>query len=227
MSSAKGHEYMLNHYLGTHHNDIADEVAGEVVEDIIYREKAPSGKMDLVVDLNFRMDTSALYSDIVLPAASWYEKADLNSTDLHSFIHPLSEAVAPVWEAKTDWQIFRCIAEQVSKLAKHHLPTPVTDLVNVPLQHDSADEITQPTMKDWAKGECEPIPGKTMHKMVLVERDYTKIHDKYIALGERLLNSTLGAHGNSYMADDVYKEMQADKRHVQRFNGTELPSVRD
>ena len=227
MSSAKGHEYMLNHYLGTHHNDIADEVAGEVVEDIIYREKAPSGKMDLVVDLNFRMDTSALYSDIVLPAASWYEKADLNSTDLHSFIHPLSEAVAPVWEAKTDWQIFRCIAEQVSKLAKHHLPTPVTDLVNVPLQHDSADEITQPTMKDWAKGECEPIPGKTMHKMVLVERDYTKIHDKYIALGERLLNSTLGAHGNSYMADDVYKEMQADKRHVQRFNGTELPSVRE
>jgi len=49
--------------------------------------------MDLVVDLNFRMDTSALYSDIVLPAASWYEKADLNSTDMHSFIHPLSAAI--------------------------------------------------------------------------------------------------------------------------------------
>ncbi len=227
MSSAKGHEYMLNHYLGTHHNDIADEVAGSMVEDIIYREKAPSGKMDLVVDINFRMDTSALYSDIVLPTASWYEKADLNSTDLHSFIHPLSEAVAPVWEAKTDWQIFQAIARKVSELAKHYLPQPVTDLVNVPLQHDSADEITQPTIQDWAKGECEPIPGKTMHKMVLVERDYTRIHDKYIALGERLLNSTLGAHGNSYMADDVYKEMQADKRHVQRFNGTDLPSVRE
>ena len=39
--------------------------------------------------------TSALYSDIVLPAATWYEKADLNSTDMHSFIHPLSEAVPP------------------------------------------------------------------------------------------------------------------------------------
>ncbi|MDP6908700.1 MAG: molybdopterin-dependent oxidoreductase, partial [Flavobacteriales bacterium] len=93
MSSAKGHEYMLNHYLGTHHNDIADEVAGEIVTDINYREKSPSGKMDLVIDVNFRMDTSALYSDIVLPTASWYEKADLNSTDMHSFIHPLSEAV--------------------------------------------------------------------------------------------------------------------------------------
>lgn len=227
MSSAKGHEYMLNHYLGTHHNDIADEVAGDVVQDIIYRESAPSGKMDLVVDINFRMDTSALYSDIVLPTASWYEKADLNSTDMHSFIHPLSEAVPPVWEAKTDWQIFQTIARKVSELSKHYLPQPVTDLVNVPLQHDSADEITQPNLKDWAKGECEPIPGKTMHKIVLVERDYTRIYDKYISLGERLLNSALGAHGNSFMADDVYREMQEDKRHVQIFDGKELPSVRE
>ena len=58
------------------------------MHEVTWHEKAPLGKMDLVVDLNFRMDTSALYSDIVLPAATWYEKADLNSTDMHSFIHP-------------------------------------------------------------------------------------------------------------------------------------------
>ena len=29
--------------------------------------------MDLVVDLNFRIDTSALYSDVVLPSATWYQ----------------------------------------------------------------------------------------------------------------------------------------------------------
>ena len=92
MSSAKGHEYFLKHYLGTHTNLIAKERAEGVAQDVVWRE-APEGKLDLVVDLNFRMDTSALYSDIVLPAATWYEKADLNSTDIHSFIHPLSEAV--------------------------------------------------------------------------------------------------------------------------------------
>ncbi len=227
MSSAKGHEYMLNHYLGTHHNDIADEVAGPMVNDIVYRDKSPSGKMDLVVDINFRMDTSALYSDIVLSTASWYEKADINSTDMHSFIHPLSEAVPPVWEAKTDWQIFQIIAQKVSELAKHHLPTPVTDIVNVPLQHDSADEITQTSIQDWSKGECEPIPGKTMHKIVTVERDYTKIYDKYISLGGNMNTKTLGAHGNSYMADDVYAEMIEDKRHVQRIDGKDLPSLRE
>jgi hypothetical protein len=57
---------------------------------VTYRDEAPEGKLDLVVDINFRMDTSALYSDIVLPTASWYEKDDLNTTDMHSFIHPLS-----------------------------------------------------------------------------------------------------------------------------------------
>ena len=84
-SSAKGHEYFLRHYLGTHSNAIADEVAQESVQEVDWRESAPQGKMDLVVDLNFRMDTSALYSDVILPSASWYEKNDLNTTDLHSY----------------------------------------------------------------------------------------------------------------------------------------------
>jgi len=97
MASAKGHEFFLKHYLGTHHNDIAQECADGSVKEINTSQKAPEGKFDLIVDLNFRMDTSALYSDIVLPAATWYEKADLNSTDMHSFIHPLSEAVPPCW----------------------------------------------------------------------------------------------------------------------------------
>ena len=227
MSSAKGHEYMLNHYLGTHHNDIADEVAGESVQDIVYKDQAPSGKMDLVIDINFRMDTSALYSDIVLPTASWYEKADLNSTDLHSFIHPLSAAIPPVWESKTDWQIFQIIAQKVSEMAKTHLNQPVTDLVNIPLSHDSIDEISQPKLQDWSKGECEPIPGKTMHKMKLVERDYTLIYQKFISLGDGVAKNGLGAHGNHYMCDDIYAEMLENKNHVQEFNGQEYPSLKE
>ncbi|MCZ2131246.1 MAG: nitrate reductase subunit alpha [Bacteroidia bacterium] len=226
MSSAKGHEYMLDHYLGTHNNKIADEVAQPHVHELIWRE-APKGKMDLIVDINFRMDTSALYSDIVLATASWYEKADINSTDLHSFIHPLSAAVAPVWESKSDWQIFQALAKKVSELACVHLPEPVKDVVNAPLSHDSADEITQPRMLDWAKGECEPVPGKSMHKLVFIDRDYTQIYNKYISLGPNMNSKPLGAHGVSYMAEDVYNEMILDKRHVQKVNGVEYPSIKE
>jgi nitrate reductase / nitrite oxidoreductase, alpha subunit len=225
MSSAKGHEYMLDHYLGTHTNKIADEVAKDQVSEIEWRD-APKGKMDLVIDINFRMDTSALYSDIVLPTASWYEKADINSTDMHSFIHPLSAAVPPVWEAKTDWDIFQTIAKTVSELAKTHYPDPVMDLVNVPLSHDSDDEITQPKLLDWGKGECEPIPGKTMHKIVLVERDYTKIYNKFISLGPNMRKKELGAHGNTYMAADFYEKMLLDRSHIQKWDGQEYPSLK-
>lgn len=226
-TSAKGHEYFLDHYLGTHSNKIADEVAGESVKDIVFKEKGASGKMDLVVDINFRMDTSALYSDIVLPTASWYEKADINSTDMHSFIHPLSEAIPPVWEAKTDWQIFQALAKKVSELAPTHLPDKMKDVVNIPLSHDSKDEISQTKLQDWSKGECEPIPGKTMHKIAFVERDYTKIYDKFISLGTGIAKNGLGAHGNHYMCEDVYDEMLDHRQHIQKWDdGTEYPSLK-
>ncbi|MFN3491401.1 MAG: molybdopterin-dependent oxidoreductase, partial [Anaerolineales bacterium] len=86
-ASAKGQEYFFKHYLGAHHQFISEEVDKDTFKEVVWREQAPEGKFDLVVNINFRMDTTALYSDIVLPTASWYEKDDLNSTDMHSFIH--------------------------------------------------------------------------------------------------------------------------------------------
>lgn len=227
MGSMKGHEYALKHYLGTHSNRIASD-AEQRPEEVAWHEIAPEGKMDLVVDLNFRMDSSALYSDIVLPAASWYEKADLNSTDLHSFIHPLSAAIAPVWESKTDWEIFRLIAQATSDLAKTHFPGLHKDIVCSPLSHDAPGEIAQPAVKDWYKGECEAIPGKTMHQISIVERDFTKLYDKYITLGENVGKSGLGAHGNHYACDDTYQEMLASSHFPKEKLGDKLyPSLRE
>ncbi len=206
-TSSKGHEFFLNHYLGTHTNIDGEEVAKDLVKEVKWYEEAPTGKMDLVVDINFRMDTSALYSDIVLPTASWYEKTDLNSTDMHTFIHPLSPAIAPVWESKTDWAIFRNIAEKVSELSEKHFPHPFMDVVTLPLSHDSADEITQKDIKDWTKGECEAIPGKTMYKIVPVERDYTKLYKKFCSLGPNVAKDGVGAHGVKYEVADFYEGM--------------------
>ncbi|MDL1897298.1 nitrate reductase subunit alpha, partial [Anaerolineae bacterium CFX7] len=193
-ASAKGHEYFLRHYLGTHNNVIAEEHAKNTVQTVKFREPAPRGKMDLVVDLNFRMDSSALYSDIVLPAAFWYEKNDLNSTDLHSFIHPLGQAVPPVWESKTDWEIFKAFSKKVSELAPSVFAEPLQDLVMGPLKHDTPDELAQPKVQDWRAGECEAIPGQTMPHFQIVERDYANLYNKYISLGPNI--RTDGVSGN-------------------------------
>jgi nitrate reductase alpha subunit len=224
--SMKGQEYALKHYLGTHNNTIATDQ--EPTQEIKWHEEAPTGKMDLVVDLNFRMDSSALYSDIVLPTASWYEKADINTTDMHSFIHPLSEAVPPVWEAKTDWDIFKGIAKATSEVAKVHMPEPVKDVVTLPLGHDTADEIAQSSIKDWYKGECEAIPGKTMHKIAVEERDYTKIYDKFVTLGRNFREKGGGAHGSSYACDDIYDEMvNSNHFHTIEYEGEKYPSLKE
>jgi nitrate reductase alpha subunit len=224
MASAKGHEYFLKHYLGTHTNAIAEELAQDSVREVAWHERAPQGKMDLVVDLNFRMDTSALYSDIVLPAATWYEKADLNSTDMHSFIHPLSAAVPPCWESKSDWQIFRSVARKFSELAAKHFPVPVKDLVASPLAHDTPAEIAQPALQDWKRGEVEAIPGKTMPGLRVVERDYKNLYNQFISYGPLVRQNGLGAHGTAYAVEDVYDATLLEHPTVS-FNGKEFPSL--
>jgi nitrate reductase alpha subunit len=224
MASAKGHEYFLKHYLGTHTNLIAQDVAKDVVREVAWHENAPIGKMDLVVDLNFRMDSSALYSDIILPAATWYEKADLNSTDLHTFIHPLSAAVSPCWESRSDWDIFKAVASRVAELAKVHLPEPVRDIVAAPLAHDTPAEMAQPQIQDWAAGDVEPIPGKTMPNLRVVTRDYTKLYTQYVAFGPLARSMGLGAHGTSYQIDDVYDDALVTLPTVE-VDGEKRPSL--
>ncbi len=83
--------------------------------------------LDLIVDINYRMDTTALYSDVVLPAASYYEKTDLNSTDCHSFIHPFSKVLDPLFESRTDWDIFAALAKKIADVARDRGLAPFED----------------------------------------------------------------------------------------------------
>ncbi len=73
--------------------------------------------LDLIVNINYRMDTTALYSDIVLPAASYYEKTDINSTDCHTYIHPFGKVLDPLYESKTDWDVFKALVKKVQEVA--------------------------------------------------------------------------------------------------------------
>lgn len=187
-NSAKGDEYFLKHVLGTDHAVTAAEAPEHLrPKDIVWRDKAPEGKLDLVCTLDFRMTSSTLMSDVILPAATWYEKHDINTTDMHPFIHPFTPAINPPWQAKTDWAIFQLLADKLSEFAARHLGTR-TDVVAVPLMHDSPDAMATPhgTVRDWKTGEVDPIPGVTLPKLIMVERDYTKIGEKYGAIGPLL-----------------------------------------
>ncbi len=203
-SSGKGHEYFLKHLLGTQHGvqgkDLGEE-GGQRPEEVVFREDAPEGKLDLLVAIDFRMSTTAVYADVVLPTATWYEKNDLNTSDMHPFIHPLSKAVDPAWGARSDWEIFKGIAKSFSEVSEGHLGTE-TDVVLVPLQHDTPGELGQPLdVKDWKKGECDPLPGKTMPAVVTVERNYPETYKRFTSVGPLLKKLGNGGKGISWNTD--------------------------
>jgi len=107
-SSAKGMEYFMKHLLGTQNSVFGKDLKSlgeDLPSEVKWHEVAPEGKLDLLVTIDYRMSTTGLHSDILLPAASWYEKNDLSTSDMHPFIHPFSRAVDPVWESRSDWDI--------------------------------------------------------------------------------------------------------------------------
>src|SRR6185369_8691819 len=85
---------------------------------------------------------------------------------------------------RTDWSAFQEIAKAFSTLAAEHLGVR-KDVVAAPLLHDTPDELATPhgRVRDWKRGECEPVPGKTMPKLVAVERDYSAVYRKWRTLG--------------------------------------------
>ncbi|MBE5676317.1 nitrate reductase subunit alpha [Staphylococcus sp. SS87] len=209
-SSAKGQEYFMKHLLGTKSGLLATPNEDDKPEEIKWREET-TGKLDLVVSLDFRMTATPLYSDVVLPAATWYEKHDLSSTDMHPYVHPFNPAIDPLWESRSDWDIYKTLAKAFSEMAKDYLPGTFKDVVTTPLSHDTKQEISTPygVVKDWSKGEIDAIPGRTMPNFAIVERDYTKIYDKYVTLGPVLEKGKVGAHGVSFGVSEQYEELKS------------------
>jgi nitrate reductase / nitrite oxidoreductase, alpha subunit len=227
-SSGKGHEYFLKHLLGTTEDAVrAEETPPELrPRDVTWRDEPPDGKLDLLTTIDFRMTSNALFSDVVLPAATWYEKHDLSSTDLHPFVHTFNEAVPPPWETKTDWEAFSRIAERFSELAERHLGVR-RDVIAAPLLHDSADEIAQPLgeVRDWRAGECEPVPGRTMPKLIVVERDYPNVSAKWRALGPLVEELGTQVKGARWVADEEVAELRASNGAVRGGVADGRPSL--
>ena len=208
-SSAKGNEYFLKHLLGTTNAARAREAEPhQRPRDIVWPEEAPEGKLDLLMTIDFRMTSSTLLSDVVLPAATWYEKHDLNTTDMHPFIHSFNPAISPPWQSKTDWDAWKAIAKRFSELAEDHLGTR-KDVVAKPLWHDTPEAMAtvHGVVKDWKTGEVEAIPGRTMPALVEVERDYTAIHAKMTSIGPLLEKVGMVTKGVPYEPTSVVEQL--------------------
>jgi len=210
-SSGKGHEYFLKHLLGATHGVQGKDLGAtgqQKPEEVVWHDEAPEGKLDLLVTLDFRMSTTCVYSDIVLPTATWYEKNDLNTSDMHPFIHPLTGAVDPVWGCRSDWDIYKGIARKFAEVAPEVLGVE-KDVVLVPILHDTPAEMAQATeVMDWKRGEIEPVPGRTMPQITVVERDYPNLYKRFTALGPLMTSIGNGGKGIAWKTEHEVDELR-------------------
>ena len=177
--------------------------------DVRWRDEAPKGKLDLLVSMDFRMTSTMLYSDVLLPAATWYEKHDLSSTDLHPFVNAFTPAVPPPWQARTDFDAIHALARTFAAMAATRLGVR-HDVVAVPLTHDTPDELASP----------HGVPADTGPRFVLVERDYGAVAEKLGALGPRL-----ETHGAAWKGVTV--DVREEVALLARLNGTVRGGVAD
>lgn len=211
--SAKGMEYFMKHLLGAQSNVLGKDLS-ELGMDLPLYEKwhkeGASGKLDLVITVDYRMTTSSLHSDIVLPAATWYEKNDISSTDMHPFLHPFCKAVDPVWESRSDWDFYKELSRKFSELCPGHLGIE-KDVVMQPLMHDSPGEISEPLyVEDWKDTGTEPLPGKDMGKLIVVERNYPDTYKRFTSLGPLAAKLGITAKGITWKVNeevDFLKEL--------------------
>jgi nitrate reductase alpha subunit len=100
-------------FFATAANPLRRWAAPQVAERVLWP------KLRLIVTVNFRMSTTALKSDIVLPAAAYYEKRGIKYGQSYlPYIVFGDKAVEPLGEARSEWEIYGRLAEKIQQRAR-------------------------------------------------------------------------------------------------------------
>jgi DMSO reductase family type II enzyme molybdopterin subunit len=76
-------------------------------------------KLRLLVSIDFRMNSTALYADYVLPAAGWYERCSIHLIQFpqNAYVHLADKAVEPMYDSKSEWEIWCLLARKLQERA--------------------------------------------------------------------------------------------------------------
>ncbi len=85
-------------------------------------------KLNLIVDVNFKVGTSGMQADMILPTSSYYERDSLKYSQAYvPYLILCEKAVEPRGEAKPEWEIFGLLAKTVQDRARQRGVSKVTD----------------------------------------------------------------------------------------------------
>jgi DMSO reductase family type II enzyme molybdopterin subunit len=76
-------------------------------------------KLETIVSVDWRINTTGLYADYILPAAQHYEKANQPySSPMHLHVLLIEKAAEPPGEARSEWQIVQGLAKTLEARAE-------------------------------------------------------------------------------------------------------------
>jgi len=92
-------------------------------------------KLRKIVVCDFRMSSTALQADYVLPVASYYERTDHRyATPLMPYLHVGEAATKPYANSKSDWTIFALLTKHIQKRARARKIGPIRSIHGVEVQ---------------------------------------------------------------------------------------------
>ncbi len=78
----------------------------------IIEQMLAEDKIEFFVAADLFLNDTTAYADIVLPVCSWFEADDMVSGYTHPYLMRQNKAIDPLWESKSDYQIFQMLAQQ-------------------------------------------------------------------------------------------------------------------
>ena len=214
-SSSKGNEYFLKHLLGTHSNLMAEEGAEDIrPTEVAWRDDIPEGKLDLLVSADFRMTSTTMLSDVVLPGRHLVREA----RPLHHRHAPVRARVQPGDRPAVGGQ------ERLRDLPPDRPEAlgPGPHAPRRPARPGRASPCsTTPRARPRSRAGSSvtggaatspPSPARPCRRLQIVERDYTAIADKLAAIGPLADSLGFTVKNVTYRVEEEVERL----RHAQR-----------
>ncbi|MEK7375742.1 MAG: molybdopterin-dependent oxidoreductase, partial [Candidatus Margulisiibacteriota bacterium] len=154
-------KYPKNGFKGllvSHGNPLVTEWSKPIIDAI--------DKLDIFVTIDFMMTPTAQYSDVVLPAATPWEKYDLVATALHPYLQMQQPVVDPLYESKTELWIAREIAKRVNPEFEKYFDQDESQIIEMLLKNGGPEckGITLEALKNGPVRMNLPTPDDNCHE---------------------------------------------------------------
>jgi len=87
-------------------------------------------KLDMIVDVNFKVGTTGRLADFILPTAGYYERDSIKYSQAYlPYLVMCEKAVEPLGDSKPEWEIFGLLARHIQERARARGVSVVKDAV--------------------------------------------------------------------------------------------------